>query len=283
MRLTLLSYLLLLAIKTAAFCGLPPNVPFRIIAVRHAEKDLTARAQSLTPGQHLPVFVQGLDTVGFQRAAYLTGYLFGIPENNNTTPSIPAVPPLFADLIAGGTSYHPISLFASLDTNAGGPGTGTWRPLMTVSAAAGVLNPDNALTDVNVYSAPDNLVKQIESDDFSTLADAIKDSSNEDKTIVVSWESKRLPFMLAAVDFSITGYDQDDPNALVNHPMFIQTFGKYPNLIFPGNQSPWGGVDSTIFNMTFVVEYFVDGSVLRPSFTVLEQRTTGDFNNPNSI
>jgi len=265
--------------------ALPAGVPFRVIAFRHGEKNTSGPNIPLAPTSQLPVFPQGLDVVGYQRSIYLVGYVLGTPDNTNYMPAIPGNPPLFADLIMGASPHHPITRIAALgpDQQAGPPlGTGTWRPLQTITPLANAVFPSDAVVDPYNYRPTNSLVYQVIDDqpagpggDYTDLINEITNGTNDDKTVVLCWESNRLPFMLAALDAGITGHVIGDPNSVVMDPNFIDTFGTYPNLTFPlvQGQKP--------FNLTFVIQYFDDGGTLRSNFTSLDpaQEPTSFFTN----
>lgn len=54
--------------------ALPPDIPFRIIAIRHGEKDEAGADVPLTNGIAHPTYDQTLDPQGYQRSAYLVGF-----------------------------------------------------------------------------------------------------------------------------------------------------------------------------------------------------------------
>ncbi|QVL55673.1 MAG: hypothetical protein KFB95_00260 [Simkaniaceae bacterium] len=264
----ILRILFLLLSFSAASYALPPGYPYRIITVRHGEKNTTGPAIPLSPGILNPVFTQGLDVQGYQRAAYLVGYILGIP---------PAVSPLFPDLIAGAVPSHPITLVGALYTGSP-PGTGTWRPVQTITPLANALFPSAAITSPYNYLPSSSLVLQIADNNYPTLVSAITDGTHDNDSIALCWESNALPFMLAEVDFGITGYGAGDALALVNNKTFIKTFGTYPNLTFPGKSQ-----GQEFFNLVFVVEYFEDGGMPASNFSVFNQRATSDFNNIGGV
>ena len=270
--------LFFLLLFSAIGYALPAGYPYRIITVRHGEKNTAGPAIPLSPGIPNPVFTQGLDVQGYQRAEYLVGYILGIPANNNTTPAIPATPPLFPDLI-GTTPNHPISLVGALYVGPP-PGTGTWRPVQTITPLANALFPSAAITSPYSYVPSSSLVLQIADTDYTTLVSAITDGTHDNDSIALCWESNALPFMLAEVDFGITGYGSGDALALVNNKTFIETFGTYPNLVFPGKDHQ---PKEEFFNLVFVVQYFEDGGMPASNFSVFHQRETSDFNNTGGV
>ena len=275
----ILRILFLLLSFSAASYALPPGYPYRIITVRHGEKNTTGPTIPLSPGIPNPVFTQGLDVQGYQRAEYLVGYILGIPANSNTTPPIPAAAPLFPDLIAGAVPSHPITLVGALYTGSP-PGTGTWRPVQTITPLANALFPSAAITNPYNYLPSSSLVLQIADNNYPTLVSAITDGTHDDDSIALCWESNALPFMLAEVDFGITGYGAGDSLALVNNKTFIKTFGTYPNLVFPGKDHQ---PKEEFFDLVFVVEYFEDGGMPASNFSVFNQRATSDFNNAGGV
>jgi hypothetical protein len=275
----ILRILFLLLSFSATSYALPAGYPYRIITVRHGEKNTKGPSIPLTNGVPNPVFTQGLDVQGYQRAEYLVGYILGIPANNNTTPPIPATPPLFDDLISTTPTSHHITLVGALYTGSP-PGTGTWRPVQTITPLANALFPSAAITSPYEYLPSPSLVLQIADGDYSTLVSAITDGTHDDKSIALCWESNALPFMLADVDFGITGHSPGDPLALVNNKTFIKTFGTYPNLVFPGKDH---NPKEEFFNLVFVVEYFEDGTMPTSNFSVFQQRDTSDFNNAGGV
>lgn len=136
---------------------------------------------------------------------------------------IKATDPLFSDMIdSGEVPYYPISRLACFgpEKTSGDPAPGppTWRPLQTITPLANAVFPSIAVTNPYDYRVPNELIFQFPDDqptdepgDYSLLVDEIMDGSNEDKTVVLCWESTALPFMLAGLDFGMTSYTSIDP------------------------------------------------------------------------
>jgi len=202
---------------------------------------------------------------------YFVGYILGIPT---------ILPSAFPDALSGAPTPHPITLFAALYTGSGG--TGTWRPVQTITPLANAVFPSDAITNPYNYLPTSSLVLQIDpgpdpdNPDYSALVTAIIDGTHDDDTVVLCWESNALPVMLVDVDEGITGHAPTTTYSLTEDPTFQATFkGTYPKYTYPGKP------EEELFNYVFVIIYHDDGGTLRPEFSVLQNppRSTSGFNN----
>lgn len=250
------------------------GTPYRTIVIRHGEKPEEGKFPNipLYNGLNNPSVGQALSNQGAERSAYLVGYFLGVPVNPFVSPDQEAKDPLFKDLVhpQSPLPYHPITQVISLATQTTkfsylpprlppnykpppgpNPFDGTFHPLETITPLANVIFPLYAPNTVDNITP--ETVAQLwgplpePNQDYSEILTWVNAAYNDGGTVVMCWESDRIPYLLIA----LAGQGHTPPAFdIVKTP----TWGQY---FKPGSgPDTWEWVESPKpFNNTFVITY----------------------------